>query len=90
MIRIAVGNQIGQQIEDLCLTQRVDDAGRHIRSLRQRAETDLCFANGPHFLGCRQWSNHYHPIILALDTARDDLAGFRFDFSRRKSFGDDF
>jgi hypothetical protein len=90
VVRIAVRNQIGQQIEDLYRLQGVEHAGRHVRGLRQGALSDVCLAEGNRRFICRQRSKNNLSVILAFDAARDNFAGFRFDLCRRIAFGNDF
>ena len=90
MVRIAVRNQVCQQIEDLCLVQRIENSCRHIRGLGQGPASDVWFPDGDRLLIRRQRSNENLLLILALQAASEKLAGFRFDLSRSIALRDDF
>ena len=54
----------------MSFVQSVKHAGRHVRCFGQDALADVCFADRDHFFGCGRRSHHNHPVILALDAAR--------------------
>ena len=90
VLRIALRNQIRQQIEDLCCAQGVESAGGHVRRFGQRTRSDIIFADDDCRFIRRRRSNYNHAIILALDTTGHDLAGFHFDLSRRVTLDNHF
>ena len=83
-----VGQQIRQQVEHLLLAEHVDDPGRHVRLIRSLASDDVGLADG-HALVARGRPQHQHLIVFALDPARQNRSGRRFDQHGRIFVGHD-
>src|SRR6186997_165675 len=84
----AIRNQISHKIEDLPLFEGVQDASGHVGDQGEGALLYICFADGDTLIGRSEGAHYDHSFVLTLNPAREYFAAFRFDLSRRITFGD--
>src|SRR2546426_12846839 len=64
LIRFSVGNQIGQEIEDLVFLQCIEHAGRHVGDFREVSTPDIGLRDRQRLVDCRQRTENKQPVIF--------------------------